>query len=115
MAEEVGRRTSTGLHLAPCDAFREWADRHLTSASTAALGEVGKAIGGLSNALGGARKVGVYPVRKSLGGNIEVLINVNAQAQCAGFAGTKTAAADAVVNNCALSDALLLFGRLSNH
>jgi len=25
--------------------------------------------------------VGVYPVRKSLGGNIEVLINVNAQAQ----------------------------------
>jgi len=45
------------------------------------VGIVGKAIGGLSNALGGSRSVPVYPVRKSLGGNIEVLINVNAQAQ----------------------------------
>jgi nitrite reductase/ring-hydroxylating ferredoxin subunit len=44
---------------------------------------IGKAIGGFVGAIsgGGLPDVPVYPVRKTLGGNIEVLINVNAKAQ----------------------------------
>ena len=56
-------------------------------------GLIGKGITGLVSALsGGLPDVPVYPVRKSLGGNVEVLINVNAKAQCAGLAGTDIAA-----------------------
>jgi len=44
---------------------------------------IGKAIGGFVGALSGGSlpDVPVYPVRKGLGGNVEVLINVNAKAQ----------------------------------
>jgi len=48
-----------------------------------ASGLIGKAIGGLTAALSGGDipDVPVYPVRKGIGGNVEVLINVNAKAQ----------------------------------
>ena len=64
-------------------------------------GLIGKGITFLAQAAGTGSDVPVYPCRKGLGGNVEVLINANAKAQCAGLSGTATAA-DSGVESCAL-------------
>ena len=64
-------------------------------------GLIGKRIGFIAGLAGSGTDVPVYPCRKGLGGNVEVLINANAKAQCAGLSGTATAT-DSGVGSCAL-------------
>jgi len=44
-------------------------------------GLIGKGIGFIAGLAGSGTDVPVYPCRKGLGGNVEVLINANAKAQ----------------------------------
>ena len=69
-------------------------------------GPIGKGISFLAGVAGVGTDVPVYPCRKGIGGNVEVLINANAKAQCAGLSGIATAT-DSGVESCALFNKII--------